>query len=106
MLHFDLTTVHDLSENRPPLFRIHAPTGGTGMSIIFDINRDFPFQVAMTFDEIAMDMLDWLDSAAFQWDMYVDLPDNTVRYCFRRLVDASAFKRQFGQEMERRAAAG
>ncbi len=53
-----------------------------------------------------MDMLDWLDSATFQWDMYVDLPDNTVRYCFRRLVDASAFKRQFGHEMERRAAAG
>ena len=76
------------------------------MSIIFDINRDFPFQVAMTFDEIAMDMLDWLDSATFQWDMYVDLPDNTVRYCFRRLVDASAFKRQFGHEMQRRAAAG
>src|SRR5580658_8975224 len=94
------------SENLPPLFRIMHSRAGTGMSIIFDINRDFPFQVAMTFDEIAMDMLDWLDSAVFEWDMYVDLPDNTVRYCFRRLTDASAFKQQFGHEMEKRAAAG
>jgi hypothetical protein len=76
------------------------------MNVIFDINRDFPFQVAITFDDIAMDMLDWLDSATFEWDMYVDLPDNTVRYCFRRMVDAAAFKHQFGREMARRQAAG
>jgi hypothetical protein len=80
--------------------------GGAGMSIVFDINRDFPFQVALTFDEIAMDMLDWLDTSALEWDIYVDLPDNTVRYCFRKLVDASAFKRQFGYVVKRRAAAG
>jgi hypothetical protein len=76
------------------------------MSIIFDINRDFPFQVALTFDEIAMDMLDWLDSSAFEWDMFVDLPENTVRYCFRRLADASAFKQQFGQAVRKLAANG
>jgi hypothetical protein len=81
-------------------------TGGAGMSIIFDINRDFPFQVAMTFDEIAMDMLDWLDGATFEWDMYVDLPENTVRYCFRRLTDASAFKQQFGLAVKKLAANG
>ena len=76
------------------------------MSVIFDINRDFPFQVALTFDDIAMDMLDWLDGCAFTWDIYVDLPENTVRYCFRTLADASIFRRQFGQETARRAAAG
>jgi hypothetical protein len=79
---------------------------GAGMSVIFDINRDFPFQVALTFDDIAMDMLDWLDGCAFAWDIYVDLPANSVRYCFRTLTDASAFRRQFGHEMEKRAAAG
>jgi len=44
--------------------------------------------------------------AAFEWDMYVDLPENTVRYCFRTLADASAFTRQFGHALERRAAGG
>jgi hypothetical protein len=79
---------------------------GPAMSVIYDINRDFPFQVALTFDEIAMDMLDWLDGCAFSWDIYVDLPANTVRYCFRSFTDAAIFRRQFGHEMEKRAAAG
>jgi hypothetical protein len=75
------------------------------MSIILEINRDFPFQVALSFDEAAMDVLDWLEDCAFEWDMYVDLPENTIRYCFRTLSDASAFKSQFGDALEERVAA-
>ena len=52
-----------------------------------------------------MDVLDWLESCEFQWDMYVDLPENTVRYCFRTLDDASAFKRRFGNAPQGRAVA-
>jgi hypothetical protein len=66
------------------------------MSVIFEINRDFPYQVPLSFDEEAMDVLDWLDERTFPWDMYVDLPANTVRYCFRTLADASAFTQRFG----------
>jgi hypothetical protein len=33
-------------------------------------------------------------------DMYVDLPANTVQYCFRTLTDASAFKQRFGHSAE------
>ena len=32
-----------------------------GMSVIFEINRDIPYQVALSFDEIAMEVLAWLD---------------------------------------------
>jgi hypothetical protein len=28
-------------------------------------------------------MLEWLEGTTFEWDMYVDLPENSVRYCFR-----------------------
>jgi hypothetical protein len=42
------------------------------MSVIFAINRDFPYQVALSFDEIAMEVLAWLDEHSFDWDMYVD----------------------------------
>ena len=76
------------------------------MSVIFEINRDFPYQVALPFDEEAMDVLDWLEGREAQWDMYVDLPENTVRYCFRTSDDASAFKRRFGDAPQRRAVAG
>ena len=75
------------------------------MSVVLVINRDFPYQVALSFDEEAMDVLDWLEGCAFEWDMYVDLPENTVRYCFRTLDDASAFKRQFGNAAQGRAVA-
>jgi hypothetical protein len=75
------------------------------MSLILEINRDFPYQVALAFDEDAMDVLDWLEGCAFPWDMYVDLPANTVRYCFRNLADASAFSRRFGNASEGRAIA-
>jgi hypothetical protein len=73
------------------------------MSVIFEINRDFPYQVALSFDKIAMEVLEWLDSSTCEWDMYVDLPTSTVRYCFRTLADATAFKRQFLHASERRA---
>ncbi len=33
--------------------------------------------------------------------MYVDLPANTIRYCFRTMADAVSFKRRFGM-MRRR----
>ena len=76
------------------------------MGIILEINRDFPYQVALAFDEAAMDVLDWLEGCPFEWDMYVDLPENSVRYCFRTLADASAFKQRFGHTAEQRTAAG
>ena len=76
------------------------------MSVLFEINRDFPYQVALSFDEAAMDVLDWLEECDFEWDMYVDLPENTVRYCFRTVSDAAAFKRRFGHAAQRRAVAG
>ena len=66
----------------------------------------FPYQVALSFDEAAMDVLDWLEECDFEWDMYVDLPENTVRYCFRTVGDAAAFKRRFGNAAQRRAVAG
>jgi hypothetical protein len=75
------------------------------MSVIFEINRDFPYQVVLSFDEAAMDVLDWLEGCSFPWDMYVDLPANTVRYCFRTLAEASAFSRRFGNAQEGQAVA-
>ena len=76
------------------------------MSVIFEINRDFPYQVALSFDEIAMEVLAWLDARSFEWDMYVDLPANAVRYCFRSLADATAFRRRFVDATQRRAVGG
>jgi hypothetical protein len=73
------------------------------MSVIFAINRDFPYQVALSFDEIAMEVLAWLDDRSFEWDMYVDLPASAVRYCFRTLDDATAFRRRFVHATQRRA---
>ena len=37
--------------------------------------------------------------------MYIDLPENAVRYCFRTLDDASAFKRRFGDASQGRTLA-
>ena len=73
------------------------------MSVIFEINRDFPFQVALPFDEVAMEVLAWLEGRSFEWDMYVDLPAGMVRYCFQTSADATAFTRQFVHAAERRA---
>jgi hypothetical protein len=51
-------------------------------------------------------VLDWLENCDFEWDMYVDLPANAVRYCFRTIADASAFKRRFVHAAEGRAVSG
>jgi len=75
------------------------------MSLIPQINQDFPYHVALSFDEAAMDILDWLEECGFEFDLYVDLPGNTVRYCFRTLNDASAFKRRFGNAPQGRVVA-
>jgi hypothetical protein len=77
-----------------------------GMSVIFEINRDFPYQVALSFDEIAMEVLAWLNERSFEWDMYVDLPARAVRYCFRTMADATAFKLRFAHAVESRAVCG
>ena len=76
------------------------------MSVIFEINRDFPYQVALSFDEVAMEVLAWLEGRSFEWDMYVDLPAGMVRYCFQTSADATAFKRQFVHATQRRAVGG
>jgi len=68
---------------------------GLFMSLIDDINRDFPFQVTLALDNELTGVLDWLDARLGRWDMYVDLRDQTIRYCFRDLADASAFSRRF-----------
>jgi hypothetical protein len=41
-----------------------------------------------------------------KWNVYVDLPANSVRYCFRTIADASAFKQRFVHAQEERAVAG
>jgi hypothetical protein len=76
------------------------------MGAIFEINRHFPYQVALPFEEIAMKVLAWLDDRSFDWDMYVDLPASMVRYCFRTSTDATAFTRQFVHAAQRRAIVG
>jgi hypothetical protein len=76
------------------------------MSLLFEINRNFPYQVALSFDELAMEVLAWLDERSFEWDMYVDLPASEVRYCFRTLADATTFKRRFVDATQRRAVVG
>ena len=76
------------------------------MSVIFEINRDFPYQVGLPFDEIAMEVLAWLEGRSFEWDMYVDLPASVVRYCFRTVADATAFKHRFVNATQGRAVSG
>jgi hypothetical protein len=77
----------------------HPEIGQPGlfMSLIDDINRDFPFQVTLSLDDELLGVLDWLDARLGGWDMYVDLRDQTIRYCFRDLADATAFSRAFRQ---------
>ena len=61
--------------------------------------------MALSFDDAAMEVLDWLEECGFAWDMYVDLPENTVRYCFKTLEDVSAFTQRFEHAPEGRAVA-
>ena len=76
------------------------------MSVLLHINRAFPFQVPLSFDEAAIEVLEWLDDAPFEWDMYVDLPANCIRYCFRTMLDAAAFKQRFADGSTKRRAVG
>ena len=76
------------------------------MSVVLQINRDFPFHVGLSFDEAAMEVIEWLDDAPFEWDMYVDLPANCILYCFRTVLDAAAFKRRFANGSTQRRAVG
>jgi hypothetical protein len=62
--------------------------------------------VELSFEEIAMEVLAWLDDRSFEWDMYVDLPAGAVRYCFRSSEDAAAFKRRFVHAAQRRTVGG
>jgi hypothetical protein len=43
------------------------------MSLINEISQHFPYQVALSFDEDATGVLEWLDARSFPWDMYVDI---------------------------------
>jgi hypothetical protein len=70
------------------------------MALIDDINRDYPFQVKLSLDDELKGVLDWLDARLGRWDMYVDLRDQTIRYCFRDLTDASTFSRSFVRTRE------
>lgn len=76
------------------------------MGTICEINRDFPYQVPLSFDEVIVEVIDWLEECGFPWDMYVDLPNNSVRYCFRTVAEATAFKRRFEIAPKSRTVAG
>ena len=65
------------------------------MALIDQINRDYPYQVPLSLDDRLDGVLDWLDARLGRWDMYVDLREQTIRYCFKELADASAFNRRF-----------
>jgi hypothetical protein len=70
------------------------------MGVLLEINRDFPLQISLPFDEAGVEVLEWLEDAPFEWDMYVDLPANCIRYCFapwptrRRLSSGSQMCRK------------
>jgi hypothetical protein len=87
----------------PPLAPLPPPSGRNGD--LRDQSR-LPYQVALSFNEIAMEVLAWLEERSFEWDMYVDLPASSVRYCFRTLADATAFKQRFVHAAQGRAVAG
>ena len=48
------------------------------MAVIFEINRDFPYQVALPFDEVAMEVLEWLEGRSFEWDMLRQFPQQML----------------------------
>jgi hypothetical protein len=73
---------------------IPAPAGVV-MALKDEIDRDFPYQVPLSLDDKLVGVLDWLDERLGRWDMYVDLREQTIRYCFRDLADAQDFIRSF-----------
>ena len=70
------------------------------MAIREDIDGEDPYQVGLSLDDKLAGVLDWLDDRLGRWDMYVDLGDQTIRYCFRDEADAFAFSRRFVQIRE------
>jgi hypothetical protein len=36
------------------------------MGVLLEINRDFPFQIPLPFDDAGMEVLEWLDDALFR----------------------------------------
>lgn len=65
------------------------------MALRDEIDRDFPFQIALSLDDPLKGVLDWLDERIGRWDMYVDLEEQTIRYCFDNRKDAAYFRRRF-----------
>lgn len=65
------------------------------MSIKDTINRDYPHRVTLSLDDKLAGVLDWLDARLGRWDMYVDLNDQTIHYCFREPADAADFTHSF-----------
>jgi hypothetical protein len=63
------------------------------MSVIFEINRDFPFQVALPFDEVAMEVLAWLEGRSFEWDMYSAATPAKVPIAQKKIAANAKFQR-------------
>lgn len=62
------------------------------------IDRDFPHQILLPLYldvPIEEELIDWLDRRIGRWDMYVDLGDRFIRYCFFDERDAQAFRARF-----------
>jgi hypothetical protein len=62
------------------------------------IDREFPHQVLLPLmigADTEEDLIWWLDRRIGRWDMYVDLNQQFVRYCFHDEKDAAAFRLRF-----------
>ncbi len=62
------------------------------------IDRDFPHQVLLPLDLDAATeegLVTWLDRRIGRWDIYVDLSQRFIRYCFFDERDARAFRARF-----------
>jgi hypothetical protein len=62
------------------------------------IDREFPHQVLLPLmidADTEEDLIWWLDRRIGRWDMYVDLNQRFVRYCFHDERDAAAFRLRF-----------
>jgi hypothetical protein len=62
------------------------------------IDQEFPHQVLLPLmidADTEEDLIWWLDRRIGRWDMYVDLNQRFVRYCFGDERDAAAFRLRF-----------
>jgi hypothetical protein len=74
------------------------PTKQDRARIAAEIDRDFPHQVALPVlldEETEADLIWWLDRRIGRWDLYVDLGQGLVRYCFYEEKDANVFRLRF-----------